>query len=658
MKLILQTKWIVFTTYCLLCPGYTFAQWSNDPANPQVVCSEDNTRLNVQSHPDGNGGVYVFWLDKRTSSNHGDVFGQHYNSDGEAQWENDGREILDYSASISKYTTYRNESNGDLFIASYTNGSLPADSLRLRKINMDGSAMWTEDLAIGQTDGCSPPNYILTLHNLQITASNDNYALVYQTTLCGGYTQLYLSAFTSDGDLLTPYYGVAIGGGGDWSLQPTFDDSGDIFVSATYFDNGTEALLLRIDMNGEESFTAVNMSSGPSSLNYMYRILSDENGITFLWVSEDSNIYARRFDNTGNQLWDDATLNICAAEGAQDAFYMLLNDDEISVVWRDARPGVLGGNAIYAQRFTLAGDVLWTADGIEVADINTSTPFPKFVINDEGDMIVCHTSNIVGMTAHKVLNDGSVQWGPNGLVQCNTPFNQGAADYQVIKSGDNVIMTWQKSILENEILISRVYPQATETYQDVIACESYTFNGVTYDDSGIYLVELPGDTLLTLDLIVINVEATVTLDGATLTDTYVEGNSTWWNCDTNTNMAMGSDTFTPTTSGNYALIVEQGGCVDTSDCYLINVIGVEEWHKDFSISLFPNPTSGSLNLRSEFPLKNVDVLLYDAQGKLIYALYNHTFERMILELQSFTHGLHNLVIRDDNRYYSSTFIKD
>ena len=200
-----------------------------------------------------------------------------------------------------------------------------------------------------------------------MTISNDFYLLVYESTVCGGYTKLYLSSFTTDGELLSPYYGVEIPSAGGWNLQPTYDDTGDIFVSYTGFDNGYEAYLFRCSANGDIIFPSVNMTSGPTDLFYMYRILSDENGVTLVWVT-GGNIYARRFDNAGNQLWDDVTLNICTAEGAQDAFYMLLNGNEVSVVWRDGRPGVVGNAAIYAQRFNLDGDVLWTTDGIEVAD--------------------------------------------------------------------------------------------------------------------------------------------------------------------------------------------------------------------------------------------------------------------------------------------------
>ncbi len=656
MKKILHTKVIVVIAYCLLTTACSFSQWTSDPNNPQLVSSEDNSRMNVQTHPDGNGGVYVFWRDTRIDSNNGDVYAQHYNSDGVAQWENDGREILDYSASISKYTTFLNEANGELFIASYTTGSLPGDSLRVRKLNEDGSATWVEDLAVAQTDGCSPPTYILSMQNLQMTISNDFYLLVYESTVCGGYTKLYLSSFTTDGELLSPYYGVEIPSAGGWNLQPTYDDTGDIFVSFTGFDNGYEAYLFRCSANGDIIFPSVNMTSGPTDLNYMYRILSDENGVTLAWVT-GGNIYARRFDNAGNQLWDDVTLNICTAEGAQDAFYMQLNDNEVSVVWRDGRPGVVGNAAIYAQRFSLDGEVLWTADGIEVADLNTYVAYPKFTFNNNGDMIVCHISNVTGMTAHKVLDDGSVQWGPNGIVQCIPSLSQGSEDFKMIQSGENVIMAWQKSNFENEIYISRVYPQVTEIAESVTACDSYFINDVTYTQSGVYTIELPGDSLLILDLEIISQIPNATQNGYTLTAN-TEGENSWYNCDTETIVATGTNEFVAAVTGNYALIQEYNSCVDTTNCFLLVPIGVEEMKGNISISLYPNPASDALNIRSDSPLKNVSITLYDAIGQLQNTTNNLSFQQFNLDVSELSYGLYNVVIGDDERHYNFTFIKE
>jgi hypothetical protein len=620
-------------------------QWSIDPTNPLLVCSDANTRDGVQTQADGAGGVYVFWRDSRFDPLHSDVYGQHYNQAGVALWENNGREIVNYPSTISQYTTFKNETTGDLFIAAYTTGTVNGDSLKVRKLNAMGEAVWNNDLLISKTDPCAPPSQILTFENLKIVSSNDEYVLVYESTICGGYTQLHMTRFNSDGDMLTPLYGINIYGGGTWMLQPTYDNSGDFFVAYTLFDNGYEAELMRCTNDGSVLYYNVNLTSGPTSLSYKYQISSDEDGISFVWVS-GGNIYARRFDHDGNQLWNDTTLNICEADGVQDAFELMRYGNELSVVWRDGRPGVVGTDAIYAQRFNTIGALSWPQDGIEVADLNTFAPYPKFAFTNNGEMVVCHASSTIGMTAQQVSNDGTIIWEANGIAQCIPTFNQSAEDFQVIQSGSNIIMAWQKTNGSNEIYISRLHHEILPITEIVSACGSYTFQDVTYTESGIYEIELPGDTLLTLDLTVTNVSAEINTNGNTLTYTGTTGTSTWINCANDEMLATNQSSFTPIVTGEYALVVELNSCVDTSECQLVTIIHVEDFLNENALELYPNPAQDVLNIVAPRPIHNASVTIIDIRGKRLLTLSNQSSKSFQLEVNHLARGMYFLEVKD------------
>ena len=47
-----------------------------------------------------------------------------------------------------------------------------------------------------------------------------------------------------------------------------------------------------------------------------------------------------------------------------------------------------------------------------------------------------------------------------------------------------------------------------------------------------------------------------------------------------------------------------------------NFLGVEDFAPDYEVSIFPNPTSDVLNIRTS-SFENVTYTLYDAQGKLV-----------------------------------------
>jgi hypothetical protein len=76
--------------------------------------------------------------------------------------------------------------------------------------------------------------------------------------------------------------------------------------------------------------------------------------------------------------------------------------------------------------------------------------------------------------------------------------------------------------------------------------------------------------------------------------------------------ATGSS-FTPTANGNYAVIVNTGGCADTSNCESVSVIGIEE--VVFSeLVLYPNPSyNGSFMISYDGAIEAI--MVYDMTGR-------------------------------------------
>jgi len=54
----------------------------------------------------------------------------------------------------------------------------------------------------------------------------------------------------------------------------------------------------------------------------------------------------------------------------------------------------------------------------------------------------------------------------------------------------------------------------------------------------------------------------------------------------------------PSTPGQYAVIVTEGACSDTSDCYMVlnTTVGQLE-HLNIAMEVFPNPTQGQFSVR-------------------------------------------------------------
>jgi hypothetical protein len=75
-----------------------------------------------------------------------------------------------------------------------------------------------------------------------------------------------------------------------------------------------------------------------------------------------------------------------------------------------------------------------------------------------------------------------------------------------------------------------------------------------------------------------------------------------------------SQSFTPTQNGTYAVEINLNGCVDTSDCQIVNTIGLKEVNEQ-TLLIYPNPSSESLHIAYEKGIALVE--LYTLAGELL-----------------------------------------
>ena len=94
------------------------------------------------------------------------------------------------------------------------------------------------------------------------------------------------------------------------------------------------------------------------------------------------------------------------------------------------------------------------------------------------------------------------------------------------------------------------------------------------------------------------------------------GSYQWYNCVTNQIIDGEQDqSFTPSETGLYAVILDNGICIDTSTCRNVVITSIEnEIFKE--IKLFPNPIVSEINLQIG-TLTSVEITLYNVNGQPI-----------------------------------------
>lgn len=110
----------------------------------------------------------------------------------------------------------------------------------------------------------------------------------------------------------------------------------------------------------------------------------------------------------------------------------------------------------------------------------------------------------------------------------------------------------------------------------------------------------------------------VTATSATLTaDRNLSGTTYQWiDCDTNQPISGETNqSFTPTASGNYAVVLTTNGCTDTSNCYAFSTLSTSTFESN-KITLYPNPTTGKIYTTLS-PGEILKVHIYDSLGRLV-----------------------------------------
>jgi hypothetical protein len=73
--------------------------------------------------------------------------------------------------------------------------------------------------------------------------------------------------------------------------------------------------------------------------------------------------------------------------------------------------------------------------------------------------------------------------------------------------------------------------------------------------------------------------------------------------------------YLPTQTGNFAVIIANGVCVDTSGCHTITLTGLDNYTHSAAGSVFPNPSNGQVMIKADAGVYMISV--YSLKGELL-----------------------------------------
>ena len=172
----------------------------------------------------------------------------------------------------------------------------------------------------------------------------------------------------------------------------------------------------------------------------------------------------------------------------------------------------------------------------------------------------------------------------------------------------------------------------------VSGCNSYTSpSGKVWSMSGTYADTVANgncDSLLTINLTINTVDTSVTDNGASLKANANNATFQWVDCNNGNAPIAGATnaTFTPTTTGSFAVQVTQNGCTVLSTCYNVVLSDVNKIALE-NAQVYPNPTTGAFTIDLARAYDNVTIRITDIHGKVVQTSNNHQGRLIQLDLE-------------------------
>jgi hypothetical protein len=216
---------------------------------------------------------------------------------------------------------------------------------------------------------------------------------------------------------------------------------------------------------------------------------------------------------------------------------------------------------------------------------------------------------------------------------------------------------------DSVITIGLTVNSPTASSVTATACFNYTSpSGNVYTTSGTYMDTIPNtagcDSVITIGLTIDTVDITTMLSAATLQSNASGATYQWIDCG-NGNAVIPGETnqaFSPSVNGNYAVIVTQNSCTDTSACVMVLSVGISTPGQT-EISVLPNPTTGNVVVMQNGTFTSATITLFDVQGKKIVQQSNVSGTNIAIDMADQPAGIYFLEVLQDGKAVRTKVVK-
>lgn len=493
-------------------------------------------------------------------------------SSGDIKWSK-------YKTSKTMFYSVRQSTDGSLIIVgSKSNSSAPIASGLALRIDESGNTLWSKNYNL------SISNKFTTFTEIAIASNNSFYVTGIYGSGPNDYNQ-FITNLNSSGDT---NFVVSLNTG--YAFAETIKlSSNSIFVGGQIIDgsNNSFGLITKLDLNGNLQW---NKQLGNIGENYKVSSLSLlENNPIVTFQSQFGNLpngVVLKIDNFGNNIWSkkytptNGTAYFNSSYTSNNNEILLLGNSSLSntdlFIVRTDTNGILkcneSQNIVNSQALGMSTNRL---------------PMSYLSDNSISDYLIVAntiTNSVLNQLPTVIVNSPSICSGSEAILTAN-----GANSY-----------SWSSGANSTSINTASAYPISSTIYSvtgEINGCSATAESKVTVK---------PMPNLLT------------TLSGLIISSNQSSSVYQWIDCKTSLPvLGETSQSFTPSISGNYAVIVYEGSCFDTSICINVSIPNSIFEDNQNELKIYPNPTNGVLSIEFNSSVNYGKIEIRDIIGKLV-----------------------------------------
>lgn len=123
----------------------------------------------------------------------------------------------------------------------------------------------------------------------------------------------------------------------------------------------------------------------------------------------------------------------------------------------------------------------------------------------------------------------------------------------------------------------------------------------------------------------------------------------WVNCTTN-QLIPGAinQSYTPNVNGSYAALITQCGISDTSACFTINNVGLDDLEMDSEMIMYPNPANSSFTIKLPSSKEFIQVRIFNMIGELVSNKLVHGNDIIVHDISNLSSGSYTVEVKSDS----------